>query len=138
MAVGTAERFGVEGPLTSTPPLEKQCLGAMVVGTGLNLIRSNSTARICLVAPGYLLWKSATSSGACTLSQGSQVLYSAPKSFHFIKYHSFWFIILLSRISSTTHSSLPLTISGSGGRGGRHLTMGSSGAVVSLTTLKTW
>ena len=98
MAVGTVGRFGVEGPLTSTPPLEKRRLGAMVVGTGLNLIRSNSTARMHLTAPGYLLWKSATSSGACKLSQGSQVLCSALKSFHFIKYRSFRFIILLSRI----------------------------------------
>ena len=137
MAVGTVGRFGVEGPLTSTPPLEKRHLGTMVVGTGLDLIRSNSTAQMCLAAPGYLLWKSATSSGACKLSQGSQVLCSAPKSFHFIKYCSFQFIILLSRTSSTTHSSSPSTISGRGGRGGCRPTMGSGGAVMSLTTLKT-
>ena len=77
------------------PPPEKWCLGMMVVGTGLNLIRSNSTTRMCLVTPGYFQWKSTMSSGACTLSQGSQVLWLVPMSFHFIKYCSFWFIILL-------------------------------------------
>jgi hypothetical protein len=40
-----------------------------------------------------------------------------PKSFHFTKYRSFLFMTLLSKISSTIHSSSPSMISGSGGGG---------------------
>ena len=99
--------------------LEKWHPGTVVVGTGLNLIKLNSFIWMCLAAPGILQWMSVTSSGAYTLTKGSQVLCSVPKSFHFTKYCSFQFIILLFRISSTTHSSSLSMISGSGG-GRRH------------------
>src|SRR5271154_7545044 len=128
---------GIGCPLTSTPPSEKRRLDAGFGEIGLNLIESNSIVRMHLAAPGCLQWKSATSSGAWTLSQGSQELCSIPKSFHLTRYCNFRFIILLSRISSTTHSSSPSMISGSGGGGACRPTMGSGGAGVSLTTLKT-
>src|SRR5882757_6881166 len=47
------------------------------------------------------------------------------------------FITLLSRIFSTIHSSSPSINSGGGGGCGRRPSIGSSGAGVSLTTLKT-
>ena len=114
MAVGLEGRFGVEGPLTSTPPPEKRCLGVIVVGTGLNL-SGQTQLPDCILPLLDTFGGSLLRVPVHALSQGSQVLCLAPKSFHFIKYHSFWFIILMSRISSTTHSSSPSMISGSGG-----------------------
>ena len=70
-------------------------------------------------------------------SQDSQELCSILNPSHLTRYHNFWLTTLLSRISSTTHSSSPSTISGSGGGWGRHPGIGSSGTGVSLTTLKT-
>ena len=71
------------------------------------------------------------------LSQDSQELCSILNPSHLMRYHSFQLTTLLSRISSTTHSSSPSMISGSGGGWGRRPSIGSSGARVSLTTLKT-
>ena len=88
-------------------------------------------------APEYFWWKSAIKSRAWTSSQASQELCSTPNPSHLTKYHSFQLTTLLSRISSTTHSSSPSTISGSGGGQGHDPGIGSSGAWVSLTTLKT-
>ena len=70
-------------------------------------------------------------------SQDSQELCSIPNPSHLMRYCSFQLTTLLSRISSTTHSSSPSMISGSGGGRGHHPSIGSSGAGVSLTTLKT-
>ena len=93
--------------------------------------------RIHWGAPEYFRWKSAIKSGAWTSSQTSQELCSTPNPSHLTKYRSFQLTTLLSRISSTTYSSSPSTISGSGGGWGCHPGIGSSGARVSLTTLKT-
>ena len=95
-----------------------------------------SAKQICRGAPEYFRWKSAIKSGACTSSQASQELCSTPNPSHLTRYYSFRLTTLLSRISSTTHSSSSSTISGSGGGRGHHPGIGSSGAWVSLTTLK--
>ena len=62
-------------------------------------------------------------------------------SFHGVEHwkvhqRGFWLTIQLSKISSTTHSSLPSTISGKGGRDVHWPGMGSGGAKDILTTLK--
>ena len=69
-------------------------------------------------------------------SQASQELCSTPNPSYLTRYCSFQLTTLLSRISSTTHSSSPSMISGSGGGQGRRPGIGSSSARVSLTTLK--
>ena len=71
------------------------------------------------------------------LSQDSQELCSIPNPSHLMRYRSFRLTTLLSRISSTTHSSSLSMISGSGGGRGHRPSIGSSGTGVSLTTLKT-
>ena len=96
-----------------------------------------SVKRIRRGALEYFQWKSAIKSGAWTLSQASQELCSTPNPSHLTRYHSFWLTTLLSRISSTTHSSSLSMISGSGGGRGHHPGIGSSSAWVSLITLKT-
>ena len=88
-------------------------------------------------APEYFWWKSAIKSRVWMLSQASQELCSTPNPSHLTRYRSIRLTTLLSRISSTTHSSSPSTISGSRGGRGRRPGIGSSGAQVSLTTLKT-
>ena len=82
-------------------------------------------------------WKSVIKSGAWISSQASQELCSTPNPSNLTRYRSFRLTTLLSRISSTTHSSSPSMISGSGGGRGRRPGIGSSGARVSLMTLKT-
>ena len=95
-----------------------------------------STKQIRRGAPEYFQWKSAIKSGVCMSSQASQELCSTPNPSHLTRYRSFQLTTLLSRISSTTHSSSPSMISGSGGGRGRRPGIGSSSARVSLTTLK--
>ena len=123
--------------LTSTPSSREWQPGTTGNGLGWKVMLLKSTNQICQGALECFQWKFATRSGAWMLSQDSQELCSILNPSHLMRYHNFQLTTLLSRIYSTTHSSSPSMISGSGGGWGHRPCIGSSGTGVSLTMLKT-
>ena len=123
-------------PLTSTPSSREWWPSTTGSGLRQKVMSLKSANWICC-APECFWWKFATKSGAWILTQDSQELCSILNPSHLTRYSNFRLTTLLSRISSTTHSSSPSMISRSGGGQGHCPCIGSSGAGVSLTMLKT-
>ena len=121
-------------PLTSTPTSREWQPSTAGNGLGWKVMSLKSTNQIHQGALECFPWKFTTRSGAWMSSQDSQELCSIPNPSHLMRYCSFWSTTLLSRISSTTHSSSPSMILGSGGGQGCHPSIGSSGVVLANVT----
>ena len=121
-----------QSPLILTPLSRLLRLKAIVLERKITL---KSTCWIYLGAIGYLQQNSAMRSGAEILETPSQKLYSLLNSFYFTRNQNLLLCQWLSKMSSTSHSSSLLIMTGNGRGLGFLLEIRLSGVANSFTIL---